>query len=185
VSDLLGRLRAAWDNLSPRERILLSAAAGILGVAVLVLGIASPLIAATDGARSRAESAGRQLDQMIRLRNEYDEIRSRVDAVERRIRDSNSGSNTLTFLESLARRANVTIDSMEERKASTNERYKETRVEVSLSSVTLRDTMDFLHQIESAKQQFSVKKLRIKRRSDDSQLLNVNFSVSSFEPVRA
>ena len=183
MSDLLGRLRAAWDNLSARERILLSAAGGTLAVAVLVLGIASPLIATTEGARSRSESAGRQLDQMIQLRSEYDEVSARVAAVEQRIRDSGAGSNTLTFLESVARRANVTIDSMEERKASTNERYKETRVEVSLSSVTLRDTMDFLHQIESARQQFSVKSLRIKRRSDDSQLLNVSFSVSSFEAV--
>lgn len=183
MSDLLGRLRAAWDNLSARERLLLTTAGSILLATILVVGIVSPLLAATDGARSRAETAGRQLDAMIRLRAEYDEVRARVDSVESRIRESQSGANTLTFLESLARRANVTIDSMEKRKSGTNESYKETRVEVSLSSVTLRDTIDFLHQIESARQQFSVKSLRIKRRSDDSQLLNVSFSVSSFEAV--
>lgn len=183
MSDLLGRLRAAWDNLTGRERLLLTAAGSVLLVTVLVVGVVGPLLAATDGARTRADTAGRQLDGMIRLRSEYDEVRARVDAVEGRIRASRSGRNTLTFLENLARSANVTIDSMEERKSGSNEAYKETRVEVTLSSVTLRDTIDFLHKIESAQQQFSVKSLRIKRRSDDSQLLNVTFSVSSFEAV--
>ena len=183
MSDLLGRLRAAWDNLSTRERLLLSAAGSVLLMTILVLGIVTPLMDANSGAHHRAEAAGLELDRMIRLRGEYDEIRARVGEVETRIRDNSSGHNTLTFLESLARRANVTLDSMEGRKSTSNDIYKETRVEVSLSSVTLRDTMDFLHQIESAQQQFSVKSLRIKRRADDSQLLNVTFSVSSFEAI--
>jgi type II secretory pathway component PulM len=183
VSDLLGRLRAAWDNLSARERLLLSVAGAAGLVVILVVGILTPLVSATDAARTRADTAGRQLEAMVRLRAEYDEVRTRVDSVENRIRNSRSGRNTLTFLETLATRANVTIDSMEERKSGSNEAYKETRVEVTLSAVTLRDTIDFLHKIESAEQQFSIKSLRIKRRSDESQTLNVTFSVSSFEAV--
>lgn len=183
MSDLLGRVRAWWDNLSQRERILLSGVGCMLVVTIVLVGIVSPLSAATQNASARADDARQQLDTMIRLRSQYDEVQARLDSVETRIRNSGGRRNTLTFLESLAQSAGVTIDSMEQRKASDDERYKETRVEVALSGVTLRQTMDFLHKIESAEEQFSVKSLRIKRRPDESQTLNVTFSVSSFKEL--
>ena len=183
MSDLLGRIRAAWDNLSAREQLLVSAAGSIVLMMVLSFAIVAPLLAASDNARERADMANRQLNTMIRLRGRYDAVQARLEAVESRIRNNSRAHNTLTFLETLARRAGVAIDSMQERKAADDERYKETRVEVSLTGVTLRDTMDFLHKIESAREQFSVKSLRIKRRADDSSLLNVTFSVSSFKAL--
>jgi hypothetical protein len=72
---------------------------------------------------------------------------------------------------------------MEERQAGKNDQYVETKVEVSLKNVSLSQTITYLHKIESASQQLSVKSLRIKGRQDKSQLLDVTFSVSSFEPA--
>jgi hypothetical protein len=41
----------------------------------------------------------------------------------------------------------------------------------------------YLHQIEDTPQVLSVKSLRIRSRPDRSGLLDVNFTVSSFEPL--
>ena len=49
--------------------------------------------------------------------------------------------------------------------------------------MTLAQTVNYLHRIESAQQMFSVKSLRIRTRQDKPELLDVRFTVSSFEPL--
>ena len=72
---------------------------------------------------------------------------------------------------------------MEPQSAPTNPSYQETKVEVGLKNVTLTQVINYLHRIENANQVYSIKSLRIKTRPDRSELLDVNFSVSSFEPI--
>ena len=109
--------------------------------------------------------------------------RLRLEAVEARIRNNRDRTSLLTLLESLAGRASVKIDSMEERKSPPNDHYRETRVEVTLKSVTLTQVVNYLHSVESSGRMLSVKSLRIRTRADDPALLDVNFSVSTFEPA--
>ena len=43
--------------------------------------------------------------------------------------------------------------------------------------------INYLHRIETAEPVYSIKSLRIKTRPDRSEMLDVNFTVSSFEPI--
>jgi Tfp pilus assembly protein PilO len=183
VNELWGRFLAAWDNLSPRERILGSVAVGSVAVMILVLAVVRPILSSGDSARSRVAAAEQQLALMLRLRRDYDEINGRLGTIERRIQTDQDQRNILTLLASLATSAAVKIDSMEERQAQSDERYRETRVEVVLKNVTLTQTVNYLHSIETAERIFSVKGMRIKTRRDKPELLDVNFTVSSFEPL--
>ena len=72
---------------------------------------------------------------------------------------------------------------MQEKRGGTNEAYREKKVEVSLKNVTLEQTVNYLYSIESADQLFTIKSMRIRTRSDGSNLLDVTFTVSSFEPT--
>ena len=54
---------------------------------------------------------------------------------------------------------------------------------MGLGAVTLAQIVNYLHQIEVARQLLSVKSLRIRSRPDKSDLLDVSFTVSSFEPL--
>ena len=104
-----------------------------------------------------------------------------LSKVEERILSNYEKRNLLTLLESLAAASSVQVNSMEERKAQDDEKYKETRVEVRLKSVSLKDTVSYLTAIESSDQLLTVKSLRIKKRSDRSNLLDVTFNVSTFD----
>ena len=106
----------------------------------------------------------------------------RLAAVEQRIRSESRG-NLRTTLESLASAASVKVESMEPQATPENDRYRETKVEVGLAGVTLPQTVNYLHEIESAPQVLSVKSLRIRTRPDKPELLDVTFTVSSFEPL--
>ena len=183
MNELLERARNAWDNLSSREQLLVGAAGAMLALALVVLAGVMPFLSLADRAAARVESAEQQVQAMLRLQREYAEISGRLRSVEERIRNQGQQPNIRTLLDHLAENAAVRIASMEERQASKNDQYVETKVEVSLKNVSLSQAIKYLHNIETSPQQLSVKSLRIRSLGDQSQLLDVTFSVSSFEPA--
>jgi general secretion pathway protein M len=182
VTRILQQLRAAFENLAPRERALVSAVGALFAVTLLWLGLVQPLLDAHESMHQRVASAEQELKLMQRLRRDYDEVSQRLAAVESRIQEGQRG-NLRTALESFATEASLKIDSMEPQASPANDRYRETKVEVGLKQVTLPQTVRYLHQIESSQEVLSVKALRIRTRSDQPDLLDVTFTVSSFEPL--
>jgi type II secretory pathway component PulM len=190
MSVLLGRVQVLWDGLAPRERVLVAIAGGALVIAILLLGIVMPVMAALDNATSKAENAERQLVMIQRMRSDWDGLHQRLAAVETQIQGSSERQNLLTLLATLAANAGVKPTSMEKRQSGESERYEETKVEVSLKGVSLLQAVSYLESIESANQPLSVKSLRIKTRPSRAgkvdlmaaNLIDVTFSVSAFKP---
>ena len=182
MSGLMARIRAALDDLNPRERLLVLAAAVTVGIFVVLLGVVRPLLSASARASNRVVAAESELEVVRRLRHEYDEVNGRLASVEERVRNT-PPAQLFTTLETLASQAAVTIDSMEPRTSPASESYRETKMQVSLKKVTLSQLVTYLHRIESAEQVLSIKSLRIRTRNDKPELLDVTFSVSSFEAV--
>jgi type II secretory pathway component PulM len=182
VSDWIARLRTAFARLEPRERLLVGSAGGLLALALLYAAVVSPLLSLVSNTGTRRDTAEQELRVMLRLQRDYQEVQQRLADVERRIQGGPRG-NLRTTLESMARAAQVKVESMEPQASPAHESYRETKVAVGLKGVTLAQTVTYLHQIEDAPQVLSVKSLRIRNRPDESGLLDVNFTVSSFEPL--
>ena len=183
MNELWSRILAAWDNLSLRERGLLAAMGGTAAVFLLTLVVVNPLLSALDRGSQRIDGAERQLQAMIRLERDYREVHGQLEITEEKIRGNKERRNVLTQLEALAAAAEVKVDAMKERQAANHEEYRETRVEVVLKEVTLSQTTEYLHSIETSERLFAVKSLRVRTRADDSKRLDVTFTVSSFEPI--
>ncbi|HJO23262.1 MAG: type II secretion system protein GspM [Myxococcota bacterium] len=179
---LLKRLERIFRNLSARERVLVSTVGALLVVSLLWFGAIVPVTDSAARADGRVEVTEQQLEFALRLRREFDEVQQRLSVVESGIQGGPSG-NLRTTLETLAQRASVKIDAMEPQVAPASERYRETRVEVSLKMVSLPDAVRYLHEIESTDQLLTIKALRIRMRPDKLALLDVTFTVSSFEPI--
>jgi type II secretory pathway component PulM len=182
VKKLWSRLRAAFDDLSDRERILVSIVGALLVALVFYFGIIRLSFGLRGDAQQRLTQAEQQLMVMSRLRREFDDVNVRLTSVEERIQNSTRG-NLRTTLESLARASKVTVESMEPQATPSNDRYRETKVEVALKQVTLRQTVSYLHEIESSDEVLSVKSLRMRTRKDQPDFLDVTFTVSTFEPI--
>lgn len=183
MNELLARLRAFAGTLAPRERLLVGAALAVLGLTIFYLLLARPALSARASAAARVATAEQELEAMLRLRREFDEVNGRLSSVESRIQQGPRG-NIFTSLEALAQQAAIKVDSMEPQAAAAGERYRETKVQVVLKAVTLSQTVQYLQGIESAPQVLSVKSLRVRTRQDKPELLDVTFTVSSFEPVQ-
>jgi type II secretory pathway component PulM len=182
MKELWNRMTAAFSNLAPRERLLVSTAGLLTALAALYFIVVVPVLAIGDRAGTRLEAAENSYAMMKRLRADYDEVQQRLTGVETRIQRGARG-NLRTTLENLARKSLVTVESMEPQPAPSNDRYRETKVEVGLKGVTLPQTVSYLHQIESERQLLTVKSLRIRTRTDKPELLDVTFTVSSFERI--
>ncbi|MDE0911472.1 MAG: type II secretion system protein GspM [Myxococcota bacterium] len=181
MNALMQRLIDAWSGISAREQMLVGVAVGLTILSILFVGIVQPIIGLSTTVASRVDAAEQELLAMNRLRRQYDIVNTSLSKVEERILSNHEKRNLLTLLESLAAASSVQVNSMEERKAQDDEKYKETRVEVRLKSVSLKDTVSYLTAIESSDQLLTVKSLRIKKRSDRSNLLDVTFNVSTFD----
>ena len=180
MNDLVARVRDFVANLSPSERMLLSAVGGLVGLILVYVLAVAPVLSARSRALQRVDAAEQDLASIVRLRGEYDEVNGRLAAVEQRIAQGPTG-NIFTTLEALARQSAVTVDSMDPQPASPGGRYRETKVQVVLKAVTLAQMVSYLHGIESAPQLLSIKSLRVRTRADKPDLLDVTFTVSSFE----
>jgi type II secretory pathway component PulM len=176
------RLRTAFDDLSERERILVSIVGALFVVLVIYFGVIQVSLGLRSDAERRLSQADQQLTLMSRLRGEFDDVNDRLTSVEQRIQASTRG-NLRTTLESLAQASKVKVESMEPQATPSNDRYRETKVEVELKEVTLDQAVRYLHQIESSEQVLSVKSLRMRTRKDKPDFLDVTFTVSSFEPI--
>jgi type II secretory pathway component PulM len=182
LKEWINRLRTVFEGLAPRERLLVGGAGGLFALILAYLLVVSPILALIEGGGQRRETAEQEFRVMTRLARDYRAVKQRLDTVEDRIRSSPRG-NLRTTLENLAQDASVRVESMEPQASPANDNYRETKVEVGLKSVDLASTVKYLHEIEASPQVLSVKSLRIRTRPDKSSLLDVTFTVSSFEPL--
>ena len=182
MRELWSRVQATFDNFSGRERLLVFAAGFMLALSLLYFAIVGPALDFGDRAEQRLAAAEQQLEAVRRLGRELDEVNQRLASVEQRIQ-SGSAANLRTKLETLAQRSLVKVESMEPQSSPSNDRYRETKVEVGLKGVTLPQTVDYLAKLQTDSQALSVKSLRIHSRPDKPELLDVTFTVSSFERI--
>jgi type II secretory pathway component PulM len=172
----------AYEGLSRNERVLVSVAGGLLALTLFWFALVMPLVGAAGRAASNAAAAEQQVQAVRALRARFDEVNGRLVAVEQRIRSGPSGE-IFTALEQMAAQSAVKIDSMEPRTSPASEEYRETKVQVSLKGVSLAQLVGLLSRIDDAPQLLSVKSLRIRTRADKQDLLDVTFTVSSFEVI--
>ncbi len=187
MNGLRDRLGVWIGGLTAQERLLVAIAGGLLVLALLYLGLVRPLVGSVRSAGLRVETAERELEVARRIQQDLAAVQGRLAAVERRIREGPRG-NLFTTLEQLAAQSAVKVESMEPQAAPASDAFRETKVQVVLKQVTLAQTVSFLHKIESSPQLLSVKSLRVRSRADRKgdvavELLDVTFTVSSFEPA--
>ena len=140
MKKLWNRLRAAFDDLSERERILVSIVGVLFAALVFYFGIIQSSLGLRGNAQRRLTQAEQQLKVMSRLRGEFDDVNERLTSVEQRIQISTRG-NLRTTLETLARASKVTVESMEPQATPSDDRYRETKVGVASKQVKRQQTV--------------------------------------------
>ncbi len=174
------------DQRTPRERQMLAVMAGAIGLWLIYWLVLALLLNPLEASRKSVQARARALQDILIIQSDYRRIESQVAALDRMIRSGRHG-NVLSRLEMMANQAQIKdrITSMDPKSAPPNDLYLESVIEVRLKDVNLKQLVDYLFRIERASELLKIKRLRIKTRSDNPGYLDVNFRVSSFQPLPA
>jgi hypothetical protein len=183
LQELLGKLRALIASRSARERWLMAGTiATLLGFGLYSFVIA-PLQASIEDAELEVERQEAGLLRAVALAPEIAKLRTEVAAVQDRVKPGDQ-TNLLTLVSALAEGAQLgqQIQQIREKRGADFPGYPETSAEVRLASATILQTAQLLYAIEKeAPLYLIIRSLVIKQRRDGSDLVDVTFTVSSFQ----
>jgi general secretion pathway protein M len=124
----------------------------------------------------------REVHEMKGLRDTYLTQKSLMEEVNRSLNQRGPEFAIFSFLEDLANKSGVkaNIKDMKPALSTVGERYSESSVEMRLEGIALQQLIRYLFDIERAPQVLRVRRMHIKPRSANPDLLDVTFQVSTF-----
>lgn len=185
MNELIASVRRYLAGRSTRERWLLVAGACVLAFIVVYAGMVVPLQAGAAGADAGITQLEGERTRALHIAAEMRGIQGELAAVEAAIQPG-AQTNLIALLSTLAAEAKISqdqLESIEPKQPSANAKYPETRAEVRLRGTSLEQIVSFLHRIETSSSHLIVRSLKIRTRGTDDSgpVLDVSFSVSSFE----
>jgi general secretion pathway protein M len=171
-----------FRRLRPRERAFVIVAGVAVLVTVLYMVVIDPLLKRTATLDRQIVNAQRQLKELYTLQQDYLRQKSVIDRINTQLKQQQRNFAIFSRLEEVARQTGVQnkIQSMKPTISPPNDAYREESVEIKMEGVTLEQLIPYLHQVENSPQLLKIKRLDIKPRNDNRQILTVTFRVSVF-----
>lgn len=167
LGDLLQRLAALVERLSPRERVLLGVGAAA-GAVVLIWAFAGALSEQRAALQAQIAASERDLAEMGRLRDRYLQLRTDRDGVRRKLERGGADFSLFSHLEGVTRDvlSRERVAAMNPSTRTVGEDLQEDDVEMRLSGVSLREVVGLLYRVEKTDLPLLVSRLQMKKRFD-------------------
>ena len=171
------------QNLQTREKVMVICAAVAIVLALLYTLAIDPLLSNSTRLDRQIRKAQQDLKTLQASQREYRQQQSVLDRINAQITQRKSFS-IFSRLEELARNTGTRdkILHMKPTASSPSETYNEESVEIKMEGVSLEQLTTYLYEVEQSPQFLKIKRLSIKPRLNDRQLLSVTFRVSTFTP---
>lgn len=171
------------QNLQTREKIMVICAAVAVVLALLYTLAIDPLLSNSTRLDRQIRKAQQDLSSLQASQREYRQQQSMFDRINTQITQQKNFS-IYSRLEELATKTGTRKKMlyMKPTASSPSETYNEESVEIKMEEVTLEQLTTYLYEIEQSPQFLKIKRLYIKPRLNDRQLLSVTFRVSTFTP---
>ena len=178
---LIERSQSAFDSLSSREQIMVL---GMFGaILFMIIGMGGYMIRRDLIARERRiEVKTKKLEEAAALRSDYQRRLGEQQRIAEEIKRNND-VRLLSLLESLSQQSNVSLKNALERpgESTGSDLVKEETAEVKITDVSLDRLHDFLKRIEEGNQLVKVRRLRIKTRFDNHEMLDAVITVGTYK----
>ena len=169
-------------NLSQRDQRVLIAAGAFFALMILYLGVDS-VLQGYDKLEGKIAKKRVEVEKITRLREQYMVAHKQLTDIKKKLDQMEKGFSVLSFIEDLANKEEIreNIGSMKPKKIPLNDDYDESIVELKMDNVSLSELIDFIYKIENSGHLLKVKRLRIKTRYDNRDLLNVTLQVTTYK----
>jgi len=168
-------------NLDDRQRRILLVAGGGVAVLLFLWIIVLPKLG-IGGLDSKIEEKDAELREMIRLYQNFEQIKGDVSRLETTI-TRNKDMSLLSELSATAEKLGISqgIDSMVSKQKPKNDFYKEEAVEMRLQKINTEDLGRLLYEVEHSTLVMRVRKMHVETRFDDPALVNVTLEISTYK----
>jgi len=168
-------------NISSRERRVLLAGGAVLALVLLILGI-DAVYNSYDALQTSIQEARERLRTTAHLRDQYLETQERLEQIQSRLSQSQEGFSLMSYIEELATQEQIrgNMGGAKQKTSPLGEQYKEDSVDIELEDITLPSLVSFVHKIENSPHLLRVKRLKVKPRYDNRNLLHVTMTVSTY-----
>ncbi len=184
LGDVLQRLTALVERLSPRERVLLGVgvAAGLL---VVVWGLAGFLAERRATLQAQIAASERDVGEMMRLRDRYLRLRAERDLVQRTLARGGTDFSLFSHLESVTRDTlgRERVAAMNPSTRTVGEDLEEEDVEMRLSGVSLRELVGLLYRVEKTDLPLLVSRMQMKKRFDQPFVYDAVLVIGRLRPT--
>ena len=186
VTDLLQRLAALIERLSPRERVLVGGGAAI-GAVVLVWALAGVLAERRTTLQAQIAASERDLTEMGRLRDQYLQLRAERDVVRRKLERGGTDFSLFSHLEGVTRDvvSRERVAAMNPSTRTVAEDLQEEDVEMRLSGVSLREVVALLYRVETTDLPLLVSRIQMKKRFDQPFVYDATLVIGRLRPAAA
>lgn len=169
-----------WRRFSWREQLVLGWGAVIAAGLLIYMFAVDPLVQKMAMLDRLIPQKQRELEQLARLQEEYGRLRRQVDRAVPSLTDDFSLS---TFVEKtvLEKVGKPHLAGIKPQPEQSFENYQEVAVEVRLEQVTLGQVTAFLTGLEEAPQRLRTKRLEIKSRFNEPDLLDAALTVAVYQ----
>ncbi len=172
---------AAFERLSPREQVM--SLVLVTTIIAMIFGFGGYFVnRGVEAREQRIAAKERKLAQVGELRTDYQRRLAEQKQVADRVR-KNNGLRLLSYLDEKGRAAGIDLKYIRERPGELTgfDQVKEEAAEVQLKKISLDRLYEFLRQVESDNPLVKVRRLRIKQRFDNRELLDAWVTVGTFK----
>lgn len=169
------------SNLTQREQRVLLALAVFIVLALVFWGVDS-VYQSYDDLRGKIQRQKEELKKISRLQEQYRQTHGELEKIKSKLDQMKKGFSLLSFIEDLANKENIreNIGSVKPKTIPMGENYEEKQVEIQMDDITLPKLVDFIYKIENSGHLLRVKRLRLKTRYDNRNLLHVTMQVATY-----
>jgi len=187
MANLIGgassRLVSSFQRLSERERRLV-ALTSVVAIVFFVGGGSWAASNARDAKERRVKAKQEQLDQILALRERYQEAEANEKRASARVKSNTT--SLFSLLQKAAGELGLQLNDLNERKVPVKDtELVEVSVDVNLKEVSIDKLNAFLEKIEGKRRDGVVKvqKLKVKTRFDQPDMLEVSMTVATWKPA--
>ncbi len=181
LQQLYAQWGASFERLSGREQLMVVFL--VAAILVMFFGFGGYFVNRGVAARQlRIEAKEKKLAQVGELRSDYQRRLTDQRRVANRVR-SNNRLRILSYLEDKGKLAGIELANIRDRpgESTGSEQVKEEAAEVLLRNVSLDRLYNFLKQVEQGNPLVKVRRLKIKQRFDNKEMLDATVTVGTFK----
>jgi general secretion pathway protein M len=178
LRQLRANLEAFLSRLSPRERVMVSAAAAAVSLLVLFL-VVTGVSRSITAREKRIGSKTEMLSQIGKLTRGYRQAQAERQSLEARLKGP--PVQLMSFVSQTGTQSGVEVNDLRPGTPTTSEGLIEDSVEVNLARIDLPRLARLVEALERGPGVVKVRRIRLATRNDDPKLVDVTLQVSTWQ----